>query len=530
MRLKKFDLFWVGSLFLIYFLYWIPMIHFQPFLSTGDIGRDLYAFESVLHGLRPCRDYWWQYGPLMLLYYAFWFLVGGINLLSVRIGLAGIYLLCGLFSYASLRLFTSAPTAWLASLGFLNFSMGWTFNHIGAVPFLLASVFCLWKFFLTQNLRWPYLGVLSLVLTALVKTSIGIPCFFAFYLSLLIYNEFLGPKLNARPPLARKHFILLPLLFAVPVAGVYIFMYWGLTSRELQQCLTLGPQYRRTLSTPWMNVKHLILRFTVWERIRLWSLGAFTLLLILAGLGFRKRKLESLQQDAALAAGISLVFYALASSAEYVMMGEVIYRFDFWFFPVLILVLGFLAERASSLFPRPWKIAFGALIFVALAGLPFWRVKEALAERIPDRYLDLPRGKVYVGGPLVSLQTIKEGAQFLRENSRKDQSFLAIPYEPLYGFLSERRHALPEMIFMVHMQIQEDDEEKWITQMEANEVPWVLISNRYRSEEAGIGEFGKTHCRKLAAYIFDHYREVKTLGPWGSDPDKTHAIKLLKRA
>lgn len=519
------------SLFLIYLSYWVPMIRIQLSLTPGDMGRDLYAFESVLHGFRPCRDYWWQYGPLMLLYYAFWFLVGGVNLLSVRIGLGGIYFLCGFFSYASLRLFTSAPVAWLASLAFLNFPMGWTFNHIGAVPFLLASVFCLWKFFLTRSLRWPYWGVLALALATLVKTSIGIPCFLAFFVSLLAHNEFLRWRRTDPPPLAGKHYLFLGLLFFIFVGGIYTAMYAGLSLRELQQCLTIGPQYRRTLSSPWMNVKHLILRFVVWERIRLWGLGAFSLSMILAGLAFKKRKMTGPQRDAILAAGMSLVFYTLASSAEYITMGEVIYRFDFWFIPVLILVLGFLGEYVSSLFSRRWKITFGALIFLALVGVPFWNVKEAFAHtKVPERYLNFPRGGVYVGGPLVSLRTIQDGSQFMKENAAKDQTFLAVPYEPLYCFLSERRHALSEMIFMVHMQIREDDEEKWIRELEAEQVPWVLISNRYRSGEPGIGEFGKTHCKKLAAYIFDHYREVRTFGPWDSDPDKIHAIKVLKRA
>ena len=521
----------MASLLLIYLSYWVPMIRIQPSLTPGDMGRDLYAFESVLHGFQPCRDYWWQYGPLMLFYYAFWFLVGGVNLLSVRIGLGGIYFLCGFFGYVSLRLFTSAPVAWLASLAFLNLPMGWTFNHIGAVPFLLASVFYLWKFFLTRDPRWPYLGVLASVLAALVKTSIGIPCFLAFSASLFIDNEFFQGKRTGPRPLARKHYFFLALLFLIPVVGIYSAMYAGLSPRELQQCLTIGPEYRRTLSSPWLNVKHLILRFVVWERMRLWGLGASSILAILAGWAWRKKKLTRPQQGAALAAGMSLVFYALAASAEYLMMGEVIYRFDVWFLPVWILILGFLGEWASFLFSRRWKITFGALIFLALVGVPFWNVKEAFAHvRVPERYLNFPRGGVYVGGPLVSLRTIREGSQFMKENTAKDQTFLAIPYEPLYCFLSERRHALAEMVFMLHMQIREQDEEKWIRELEAKQVPWVLISNRYRSEEPGIGDFGKTHCKKLAVYISDHYREVRTFGSWDSDPDKIHAIKVLKRA
>ena len=47
-----------------------PTINYQPWLASGDHGRDLYCFKATLDGAVPYRDYWWVYGPIMPYYYA----------------------------------------------------------------------------------------------------------------------------------------------------------------------------------------------------------------------------------------------------------------------------------------------------------------------------------------------------------------------------------------------------------------------------------------------------------------------------
>jgi hypothetical protein len=48
----------------------LPGVQSQPFIATGDHGRDLYAAAAILQGEVPYRDFWWVYGPLMPYYYA----------------------------------------------------------------------------------------------------------------------------------------------------------------------------------------------------------------------------------------------------------------------------------------------------------------------------------------------------------------------------------------------------------------------------------------------------------------------------
>ena len=42
-----------------------PHFDYQPWLSQGDHGLNLYAAEASMRGERPYHDYHWFYGPLM---------------------------------------------------------------------------------------------------------------------------------------------------------------------------------------------------------------------------------------------------------------------------------------------------------------------------------------------------------------------------------------------------------------------------------------------------------------------------------
>ena len=108
-----------------------PSIDFQPLLSQGDHGRDLYAFKKTLDGALPYRDYWWVYGPLMQYYYALFYLLFGISIKSVLIGKTILGVLCAAAFYLTFNLVSAPLWAFLASLWFLTFfpDFFFTYNH-----------------------------------------------------------------------------------------------------------------------------------------------------------------------------------------------------------------------------------------------------------------------------------------------------------------------------------------------------------------------------------------------------------------
>ena len=511
----------------IYLIFWGPLIQLQPPLAPGDMGRDLYAFWMTFRGFRPCQDFWWQYGPAPLFYFAFWFFAAGVHLMSVRLGLGVLLFLCSLCSYRALRPHVSRPLAFLASLAFLSldvtYSTGhvrlrdiaYTFNHYVTFPFLLLALYFLWKFFLTRKIRWGYAAGLAAAAVALVKINTGLATFAALFVFLL--------------GAGKKHIIFLLLTFGAAVFGAYGWFYRGLSFEEIDYCLTLKRIYHTQPYSFRDYFLHLIQWFIVWDRRRLIYLGAFFLLGLLAALGLRKgenpdadRRLFGFMTGSALLMGV-------ANSLDYFVDGS-IHRVDFWFFPVLVLLGGLWSEAAGRLFSPNMKKVLGVLFFFLLLWIPFQNLKEALAWRTPERYLDFPSGRVYVGGPPSFPRVLNEGVRFIIEHTEPDQKILVLPYDPLYLFLSGREQAVRELLFMEMMPLPEKREEEIIQELDSKKVPLIILSNRILSEEWGLGQFGKTFLTKLAPYLAAHYREAGSFGPWASqDYLNSHAIKVLER-
>lgn len=520
------DFLWLSLLIFIYFLLWAPTIPFQPPLSTGDNGRDLYAYWRVLEGEWPARDFWYQYSPLMPLYYAFWFLLGGVHLVSLRIGLGVLLGICGVLTFRTLRIFVSPPAAFLASVAFLRLDLIHTFNHVGAFPFLLIAILSLWKFFLTGKIQWVYFGVSGIAGIALVKLSVGGTSFAAFFSSLWLYHLFSRQENPALPaPLAPRHFGFLSLIFIVPVLGIYTIQYAGLSLDWIRQCMAITAQ----LYSVREKLIHIPMRFLFWERRRLWWLGAFLTFGGLAWIALKKKRSPAPEKRVFLSVTGSLILFGLANSADYFLMEGYIHRLDFWFFPIFLLAMGLFAQWAHPLFSRPVKIFLAGLVFLVTIWIPFRNVREALAWRVPERYLDFPHGRVYFGGEPSYVATLKKGTQFIIENTKPGEEILTLPYDPLYCFLAGRKHATRELLFTSLARIPEKQEDEIIQELERKQTPLILISNRSHSKEWMVGHLGETHLKRLSRYVFEHYQEAKTFGPWEKDFAQVHAVKFLKR-
>ena len=464
----------------------------------------------------------------MPLYYAFWFLVGGVNLVTVRIGLAVNYLLCSLCAYAALRVFVSGAVAFLASLAFLSFDLTWTFNHIGAIPFLLLAIFCLWKFFLTRRILWCYEGLISLIFMSLVKITTGDTSFAAFWFSLLLIQGVTKIE-KSQKGVVGWHLLLLPVLFGVVVLASYALLYRGLSLEWVSQCLAARPENRSWYNSPWTNFKHLIQWFLVWQKSRLITVGALFILGILGGLGWKRRGLATQKREALGLAVGSLFLFALANSFDYFAMEGLIYRFDFWIFPMGVLFAGLMAEGASRFFSGGIRVLLGSVLLIFLLGGPALRLHEALWWRTPERFLDFPHGRVYLGGPFSDVQVLKQGTRFILDHTTGDQKILAIPYDPIFCFLAGRQHLVRELQFLESMPVSDTRQETIIRELQASKASYVVVSNRAHAKALGVGEFGKTHCQKLAQFLGASYQVVKAFGPWESGPAGLYAIKLFER-
>ena len=508
-KFQRPNLLWPLLLILTFLLFGALTLDSQSFLSPDDHGKDLYAFQEFLKGQWPCRDYWWQYGPLMLFYYSFWLKVFGIHLISIRLGVAFLYLASAFLTYRSLRLFISPALAFLASLAFL---IPWiiypyyNFNHLGAPPFILLSVFCLWKYFLNQRLRWAYGGTLALVGLAWIKINIGITSFAAFYLSLLFF------LFLTRPSFSRRHLFFLPLLFTFLTAGAYLVMYSGTSLTYAGQCLNVQRKYHITGGTPRDTCIYLIDLFFVWQRYRLWWLALLLIFSLLGFLGLRRRSLAPDQRRILLGVGISLLLYELGTAVMELHFLARSTRFDYWSIPILTLFLGLSANEAKNLLAPRLKVFSGILIFLAVLISPIQSLSQTLRSRTSDRYLDFERGKIYITHLNSStVETMKKVTRFLLENTKPGDSILTLPIAPLYCFLSGRSHAVRELYFGCvgrDAHLRDWQEERVLRELEIKKVPLVVLSN-LETPAPGLGGFGKDCCQKIARYVLEHYKEVR---------------------
>ena len=90
-------------------IYVWPELNFQDMLAQGDHGRDLYAFEAVLKGQLPYKDFWWVYGPIMPYYYGLFYKISGFHITSI---LAGTGLIAGCLRIILLFVMRGYHVAW----------------------------------------------------------------------------------------------------------------------------------------------------------------------------------------------------------------------------------------------------------------------------------------------------------------------------------------------------------------------------------------------------------------------------------
>ena len=117
-----------------------PYLSFQNILSTGDHGRDFYAFEEALHGKKPYLDYWWVYGPLMPAYYALFYKTLGIHMSSILVGKILLQTTGALFFYLGAQTIMPPVMACLASLWLISFMQDFFMILTGGMPKLIFLI------------------------------------------------------------------------------------------------------------------------------------------------------------------------------------------------------------------------------------------------------------------------------------------------------------------------------------------------------------------------------------------------------
>ena len=149
----------------------------------------------------------------------------------------------------------------------------------------------------------------------------------------------------------------------------------------------------------------------------------------------------------------------------------------------------------------------------------------------PSSYLALSRGEVYSANPPEWIKTVQETTAYLQDHLKPNEPFFAMPYDPLYYFLTARSSPTRHLIFVVCMHLPPVQEQDVIQSLEQQRIRYVLMSSRIASNEKAVGFFGRDYCPLLKEYLIKNFETVAEFGDWTKEPDWSnyHATMILKR-
>ena len=495
-----------------------PSIDFRGFLAPGDHGRDLYAFERTLHGDLPYQDYWWVYGPLMPYYYALLDHLLGVNIMSVLIGKALLTLASGMLLFLTLETLAGGLTGFAGALWFFTFGRDFffTYNHAGGITCVALIMLCAARYIKNRSEQWLWTGIISAFLLALIKVNFGLAA-----IPFLLFCAWLTDRAYAVKLTGRKLFfylfggIILPLI----IGGIYWTSFYGLTWIEIRQCMPYSNADQPLNTLPWIALGNYINIMTQnFLRVRAdFFFGIIVICAILRTLFlFASEKLSLEQRKLYLLTLILFGTYYILNFHEFLKSG-VWYR-GFWSQPAGIVWMFAVIAMALKEFSRvPRLLVLGAVILLCGFQIKYTLLTVRQYHKA-EHYLSSPRGKVFTANTLDWMKTVEDTTEYLNRIVPSDETFFALPYDPLYYYLTNRKSPTRQLIFFDHINIPPEQERRIIGELETARINFVLLSSRLRAQEPGLGTLGQTYCPLIADYIDKNFIPVAKFGDWQNEP------------
>ncbi len=499
----------VSGIFILY-----PYLNFQSFLSQGDHGRDLYAFKETMGGATPYRDYWWVYGPLMPYYYSLFFKFFGINIQSILLGKMLLTLLSGIIFYLTVSFITTPSLAFLAAIWFWIFNpeFFYTYNHVGATCLLMGVLAFLFSYIKSSNQKYIYGGLACIFVLSLIKINIGFSVLLSFILSLCFVD-----LMNKNPFTVQKKivYVLSMILLPLAVLIIYGFFVRGLPLHYIRQCfpyLAYDHPYRASLG----KALHIFCGYHISSLTATWPNLFFGTVIILSVvqtfLLLCRKQFSATERNNILVVVFALFIFSFFNLHEFI-ASAVIYTL-LWVMPFKFIFMSYVLYLGTLGLPRLLRYTLYMLImFVAIQHTAETH-QFIQSFKNPMQYLSYKRAKIYVSNSPEWLDTVNRTTDYLTKNLNRTETFLALPYDPLFYYLTDKQSPTRQLIFFEHINIPPEQEKTIIKELENKEVKFVVLSNRSVSSDTGLGIFGKTYCPLLGQYVSDHFVIVATFGNW----------------
>jgi hypothetical protein len=519
-------------------------LNYEPFLSQGDHGRDLYCIQKTSEGQHPYRDFWWEYGPGMLYYYAGLFKVLGPTIQTAVFGKQVVVFASGIMMYLAASQFL--PPIWAFMIGIFFFAFRpeffYTFNHAGAMLMIISMLFFLFRFYRLRDHQSVFGALICIFFLNLIRINFGFSCLTGLFISLWVYSRVYQISLPW------KEYAKAAFAMVILSLSIYVFLTIGMPFESFMKCFPYLPQYHtdsvsktkflmNMLNAIWYNFKQSIPR----------ALFGFLLLTLSARLIYlwRKNKVDQKQLTVLL---FSTGLFTVFNIHEY-FISEYFFRL-FWAFPSLVLffftIIYFGTATLSSKVRQVVEVSFSIALLISCLGV----ARINFYYQKPMNVFEYGPHKLYItniqwgehkkkhnwgavdhfAAPKWS-KVVRETADYLKANLKEDETFLAVPYDAMYYFLTGKTSPVYLLAFFPYINISPQEELWMIAQMEAQKVNWVLLSNRAVSNEVHIGVMGKDYCPTLTRYILRNFTVDATIGDWNQKAFYSihHSVRIYKR-
>jgi len=508
-----------------------PFHDYQHWIAQGDHGKDLYSYKLTLAGAQPYRDYYWLTGPAMPIYYSTFLRVFGTTIQSVLLGQNLLLVAAGILIFLVGSVFMPPAFSYVAALWYWTFrgvDFFYTYNHAGGIVAFLFCLLCAFLYLKNSRPRYVWLGIVGIILLTLIRPNIGIVTLVVFFLSLILADTFCQ---NPRRGQKNLHYLGLVTAIVLFCGGIYFLLLHNLPRYVLEQCFPYGQVSRddptTSLVTKLITFNKIMVTLATCTLPRCIFSAAFLLALLrLAYLLLRKRL-----SPRELLPLLTLSLFTIASLHEYIGGGHKFHLF--WFFPSMILLIFFLLHPAiNSIRTDSAKTVIVLLLFL-IAVIPLLKkINKISMFKNPQHLLNINGNWVYSEQPADWFATVQDTTRFIERNVPPGEKIFALPYEPLYYFLSGRDAATRHTMFFQRSRITPEQEQETIADLEKNHVRYVILSNRsLKNAEGNLGVLGQTHCQRLWEYLNENFTVVATLGSWDTPAGwaVNHAVKILKR-
>ena len=508
-----------------------PRQNLEQWFDPGDRGRDLYAAERTLHGELPYRDYLWMYGPLMPFVYGAFDALFGCQVSSVILGKLCFTVLAAVFLYLGVSRLFSPFTAFLASAWFLVAypEFFFTYNHIAGIAMILAVLWTLLSYIEGPRLSDAFLGLLWCFILGLIKINFGVVA-----VTVCVFGVFFADRLRKTPVTRGKKLFYATALGVFPALMCVIYGWFlkDLSITEIRQCLPYWSNDEPHMMNPFVALKRLaeFIGFTMRADAVdacmdvIIAYAAVRTVYLLAA-----RKIEAERRVSLVLALVVSALFCAANLHEYLRSG-VGYRL-LWSQPLSMALSFMLIDtafgNASRLVRFQVRLALVLMTVVSLAS----GLQRITALKTPAHFLAGRRADVYLGNAPEWFQTVGAATALLKKELKPGEQFFAIPYDPLYYYLTETKSPTRMLMFFEHIKISREQEQAIIRDLERQHVNYVLIANLSKSKEYGFGIFGKTYCPVIGRYIEEHFTRIAQFGDWVNEPlwSWNHGVMILQR-